>query len=119
MTILSQPDPSKTIACTLPVNEARGRLQTLQMLTGDNHDAVATENGRLRMRIKRGGNADLEADVMAWAQEEKDCCAFLGFTVDSEPEAVTIEIAAPLGAEPTLDAIEWIVRAAARRASAG
>ena len=114
MTTLSPVDPAADIACILPVNEAGSRLEALQTLIGGRLDAVSREDGRLRIRIGRAGRQDLEAEVAAWAEAEKACCAFLGFAVESESDAVTLEIAAPLRAEPTLDAIEWMVRAAGR-----
>jgi hypothetical protein len=115
MTILSRPDPTADIACTLPPNDGSARLRGLQAIVGGEIANVARLGGRLRLRINRAGRADLEAQVTTWAEEEKACCAFLGFAVDSEPEAVTIEISSPAGAELTLDGIEWLIRAAGRQ----
>jgi hypothetical protein len=117
MTILSEADPTADIACSLPVNDAGDRLRALGAMVGDGLDLVSRDDGRLRVRIDRRGDVDLDAEVIAWAEVEKACCAFLGFAVESEPNAVTIEISAPAGAEPTLDGIEWIVRAAGRQGS--
>jgi hypothetical protein len=114
MTTLSQVDPSAEIACTLPVNEAGDRLIVLQAVIGDHLESVQREPDRLRIRIDRAGDADLEAKVAEWAEAEKACCAFLGFAVESEPETVILEIAAPDDAAGTLDGIEWLVRAAGR-----
>lgn len=114
MTALSPVDPTADIACTLPVIEAGGRLEALQALIGGRLHALSRVDDRLRIRIGSAGRHDLEAEVAAWAEAEKACCAFLGFAVEPESDAVTLEIAAPAGAEPTLDAIEWMVRAAGR-----
>ena len=113
-TILSQVDPSAEIACTLPVNEASGRLDSLQALVGDRLVGTERESDRLRITIKRAGDVGLEDEVRAWADAEKGCCAFLGFGIESGPETVTLEIASPPDAGPTLDAIEWMFRAADR-----
>lgn len=118
MTILSQVDPTAEIACTLPINEASGRLESLQALVGDRLVGTEREVERLRITIKRAGDAGLEEDVRAWAAEEKGCCDFLGFAVESRPESVTLEIASPPDAGATLDAIEWMFRAADRVGSA-
>jgi hypothetical protein len=118
MTTLSEIDPTADVACTLPIDEAGGRLLALQALVGDNLDGVARAGDRLRIRVDRAGRADLDAEITAWADAEKACCAFLGFAIESEPSVVTLEIAAPAGAGPTLDAIEWMVRAAGRRGAA-
>lgn len=113
MTTLSFADPTAEIACTLPPNEMRDRLEALGTILGTHLLDLDREGDRLRVVIGRGDRTDLDAQVVAWAQEEKACCGFLGFAVDSEPDAVTIEITAPAGAGPTLDGIDWIVRAAA------
>jgi hypothetical protein len=114
MTTLSRADPSAEIACTLPVNEAGDRLNTLQAIIGDHLDSAQRDGDRLNIRIDRAGDPDLEAKVTEWAEAEKGCCAFLGFAIESEPETVTLEIAAPGNAAGTLDGIEWLVRAAGR-----
>ena len=116
MTVLSQSDPTAEIACTLPPTEAGGRLGALGALVGDRLEGVTRAGDRLRVRINRGDDIDLESRASAWATEEKDCCAFLGFAIESEPDAVTLEIVAPDGAGAMLDGIEWIVRAAGRPA---
>lgn len=117
MTVLSRVDTAAEIACTLPAIQAAGRLSSLQTVVGDRLDRVSRIDGRLRIRIARAGSADLEAEVTAWAESEKDCCAFLGFAVESEDEAVTVEIAAPDGAESTLEVFDWAVRVAGAMAS--
>ncbi len=114
MTTLSQVDPSADIACTLPVNEAGDRLNLLQAVIGDHLESAERDGDRLRIRIDRTGDPDLEAKVSEWAEAENGCCAFLGFGVESEPETVTLEIAAPSAAAGTLDGIEWLVRAVGR-----
>lgn len=114
MTTLSRVDPSAEIACTLPVNEAGDRLKTLQAVIGDHLESAQRDGDRLRIRIERGGDPGLEARVIEWAEAEKGCCAFLGFAIESEPESVTLEIAAPSNAAGTLDGIEWLVKAARR-----
>ena len=114
MTVLSQIDPSAEIACTLSINEASGRLGSLQALVGDRLVGTERQPDRLRITMKRADDAGLEDDVRAWAEEEKGCCAFLGFAIESRPETVVLEIASPPDAGPTLDAIEWMFRAADR-----
>jgi hypothetical protein len=114
MTTLSEVDPAADVACTLPVNEASDRLTALQALVGDTLGGLTRSGDRLRVRIERGGHANLEAELTVFAAAEKACCAFLGFAIESEPDAVTLEIAAPDGAAPVLDGIEWLVRAAGR-----
>jgi hypothetical protein len=115
MITLSQLDPSAEIACTLPIYEARGHMDVLQELVGGHLDDLSRDGDRLHIRIRRAGRAGLEADVAAFAEAEKACCAFLGFALESEPEAVTLDIVAPAGAAMTLEDIEWMVSAAGRQ----
>jgi hypothetical protein len=115
MAIMNHIDATADIACTLPINEVGERLNSLQALIGDHLDTVSRDGDRLQIRIARAGRADLETEVSRWAEAEKACCAFLRFAVESEPEVVLLEIAALGGAEPTLDALEWLVQAAGRK----
>ncbi|HEY3072477.1 MAG TPA: hypothetical protein VGJ46_06635, partial [Candidatus Limnocylindrales bacterium] len=112
VTVLSHVDPAAEVACTLPVLEAGGRLNAFGDLIGDRLDDVARSGDRLRIRIRRDGDADLETKARAWAIEEKGCCAFLGFEIESDPDSVTLDIIAPEGAGATLEGIEWIARTA-------
>lgn len=116
MTVLSQVDPTAAVACTLPVREYGERLNAFGDLVGDRLEAVGRSGDRLQIRIRRDGDTELEAKASAWAIEEKGCCAFLGFEIESDPEAVTLDIIAPQGAGATLEGIEWIARAAGRPA---
>jgi hypothetical protein len=112
--VLSHADSTVLVACTLPPTEFRERLKALEAIVGDDLANVGRDADRIRVTIARGGRPDLEERVTAWATEEKACCAFLGFSVASDDDSVTVEIRAPAGAEATLDGIDWIVRAAAR-----
>lgn len=115
MTTLSLVDPTADIACTLPINEADGRLMTLEGLVSGRLATAERDGDRLRIRLDREGDPDLDARVKEWAEAEKGCCAFLGFAMDANAEIVTLDISAPPEAIPTLNAIEWMVRAAGRR----
>lgn len=116
MTVLSHVDPSAEVACTLPVREAGERLNAFGDLVGDRLEEVSRSGDRLRIRIRRNSDPDLEANASAWAMEEKGCCAFLGFEITSDPDTVTLDIIAPDGAGATLEGIEWIARTAGRPA---
>ena len=83
---------------------------------GDRLEDVSRAGDRLRIRMRRDGDAELEAKARAWAIEEKACCAFLGFEIASDPDSVTLDILAPEGAGATLEGIEWIARTAGRPA---
>lgn len=112
MPTLSHPDPTAAIACTLPVNEYGDRLRSLETIVAGRLEGVTREASRIRIRIARQDGTNLEQDLTDFAEAEKACCAFLGFAIEPEVDAVTLEIVAADGAEPTLDGIEWLVRAA-------
>ena len=114
MKTLSTVDPDAPIECTLPVTQAAGRLCDLDDVVGGGRlRAIARTAGRFRFTVARDGRTDLESQLAAWAADEKECCSFLGFAIESAEDAVTMEIQAPDGAGSTLDGIDWLVRAAA------
>ena len=114
MQTLSTVDPTASIECTLPVSEAAGHLRDLDDVVGAGRlEGIEREPGRYRFTVARDGRPDLERQLAAWAADEKSCCAFLGFALESDAASVTIEIRAPAGADATLDGIDWLVRAAA------
>ena len=113
MPVLSSPDPTVGIACALPILEMANRLDSLQDLVGDGLDDVLLHERRLRIAIERDGVADLYAQTVAWAEAKKACCPYLGFAVEETPASVVLEIAAPVGAEPTLEGLQFLVLATA------
>jgi len=110
--VLSAPDATIGIACTLPVLEMAHRLDSLQDLVAHSLDEVHLDDRRLRIAIDRDGVADLYAQTVAWAESKKACCAYLGFAVEETPARVVLEIAAPIGAEPMLEGFQVLVLAA-------
>lgn len=109
MPVLSSPDPAVGIACALPVLEMADRLDSLQDLVADGLGEVHLHDRRLRIAIDRDGAAGLYAQTVAWAEAKKACCSYLGFAVEETPARVVLEIAAPPGAEPTLEAFQFLV----------
>jgi hypothetical protein len=88
------------------------RLDSLQDLVADSLDEVRLHERRLRIAIDRGSAEDLYAQTVAWAEAKKACCRHLGFAVEETPANVILEIAAPKGAEPTLEGFQVLVLAA-------
>ena len=117
MPVLSSPDASVGIACTLPVLEMADRLDSLQDLVAHSLDHVCLDERRLRLAIDRDGAADLYAQTVAWAEAKKACCSYLGFTVEETPARVVLEIAAAKGAEPMLEGLQFVVLAAGNAVS--
>ena len=109
MPVLSSPDSTVGIACALPVLEMASRLDSLQDLVACGLDEVHLGDRRLRIAIEGCSAADLFAETVAWAEAKKSCCPYLGFAVEATPAGVVLEIAAPRGAEPTLEGLQVLV----------
>jgi len=107
--VLSSPDPTVGIACSLPVLEMAFGLDSLQDLVADGLDEVELHDRQLRISIDRDGATDLYAQTVAWAEAKKTCCSYLGFAVEETPVCVVLEIAAPRGAEPALEGLQFLV----------
>ena len=114
MPVLSSPDPTVGIACSLPVLEMAFSLDSLQDLVADGLDEVHLHDRQLRIAIDRDATSDLYAKTVAWAEAKKACCSYLGFAVEETPARVVLEIAAPQGAELTLEGFQHLLLAAAR-----
>jgi hypothetical protein len=110
--VLSSPDATVGIACALPVLEMASRLDSLQDLVACGLDEVHLDDRRLRIAIEGCSATDLFAETVAWAESKKACCPYLGFAVEETPAGVVLEIAAPHGAEMTLEGFQVVVLAA-------
>jgi hypothetical protein len=116
MTILSQVDSTADIACRLAPDAAHDRVVALADLVGDGTTTSRSDDG-LAIRIERRGGSELAADVAAWARSEKACCPFFGLALESGPDAVTLQISVPAGAEATLDALDDLLALVAGEAA--
>lgn len=116
MPTLSQPDPHAEIACTLPPGQFIDRLRALEDVVGDRLLGVERGAGSITFDLA-ATDPTLEERITVWAHEEKLCCAFLGFAIESSADRLTLTVEAPAGAEATLDGIDWIIRAAGKRAA--
>jgi hypothetical protein len=89
------------IVCTLTADEVPARLDQIR--------AVSRE--ALRVKTTTGTHAVLSFDPAPGVRErlaaivtaESKCCAFLTMTLADEPDAITLAIDAPDGAEAVLD----------------
>lgn len=92
---------SQTYACTLPPAGARDRLPQARALTARLRDRGRTGN-RLVLRFDDDG--DTAGLVDEFVEDESQCCGFFDFATRREEGEVVLEMAAPAGAEPLLDA---------------
>jgi hypothetical protein len=91
------------IACTLTASEKTARGDEWQrFLATSVSKSIRTETS-VRMRLIDGDDVILKAVDLA--RREKDCCAFFEFHLDVLPDAVWLEMAAPIEAASLLDTL--------------
>jgi hypothetical protein len=108
------------IACSLDPAEMAERGEEMRALARRALVGRTRDAGALRLEFE---NSDGTAEaVHELVRRERECCPFLGFTLDGDRDRLIVRIAAPSGAETVLDAIyeQNVPRAetAARPASA-
>lgn len=106
--VLPQPPSSIPIleepplACTLAAGEMPDRLRTWRGLVSE---AVSRERVAGGERLVFAPAQGLAARVAGLCELEQSCCAFFTFTVTVSAAAVILDVTAPDGAAPLLDAL--------------
>ena len=101
---------TQPLACTLTPSEIRGmeqRLADYRDLGRDGLVSVDREPRRAVLRFRR--TPDIRRGVDALVAAESKCCAFLGYEVEEQPEAIALTLTAPAGGEPMLGALTEIL----------
>ena len=88
-----QPQADAVVACTLAPGVLRERLQSIRRLTDSKLTSHVLDGTRLRLSYRAEAAGDLERIVAA----ERECCAFLHFTLTSSPDSAELVIDAPDG----------------------
>lgn len=90
------------ITCTLEADDASLRSAEWRRFLADNVAEIERSATSVRLRLKEddGGNVLVVVDL---ARREKACCAFFDFRLVPLPEAVWLEVDAPLEAVAILD----------------
>lgn len=94
----SEPAP---VACTLGTRDFRQRLAWIADLNRDALRAQRRDGLRLELTYARAA-LDRVREMVA---REQDCCAFLTFHLQQEPDTVRLVIEAPEDARDALDAV--------------
>jgi DNA-binding transcriptional MerR regulator len=89
------------IVCTLPVADIPDRLGAWRALMA-NATATARLDDGARVEFGHGVPAETIASLAA---AEWQCCAFFRFTVVIDDRGVALEVRAPAGAQPMVDAL--------------
>jgi hypothetical protein len=90
---------TEPIACTLTEAELPGRRAEMAVIAADLVSAEArAAHGVLRFRP----SAATRERVAAFVEAESRCCAFLRMELRDDPDALTLTIDGPPGAEPVV-----------------
>lgn len=81
-------DATVPIICTAPGDEVPNRIAQIEGLRDQLTGVDRTEHGLL---LHFSNNAAVEADVRRFATDEKGCCQFWGFNVETNADALTLQ----------------------------
>ena len=99
-------DDSRPLTCSLEQGEVPERVELLERLRGALRSVERTEHGML---LHFPSAPDVEADLRRFAVDEKRCCAFWGFAVETTGDEVTLRWDAPPTAGELVDQLlEWL-----------
>jgi len=91
------------IACTLSEADKTTRGDQWRQFVVANVVEVARLDASVRMRLRSGD--DVILSTVDLARREKACCAFFQFRLELSPDAIWLEIRAPVEASAILDAL--------------
>jgi hypothetical protein len=88
------------IACTLTLDEYRGRAaQLAELATGALRSRAPITGGE---RLTFAPDAETEERLSAAVAAEASCCAFLRMDLRAEPEALVLDVTGPAEAKPII-----------------
>jgi hypothetical protein len=93
-------DDTAPIACTIGADEIPERIALVERMRSNLARIDRTEHGLLLQLAKRD---DIEADVRTFTVDEKRCCQFWGFAVDTTATAITLRWDGPPATGDLLD----------------
>ena len=91
------------ITCTLSAADKTTRGDEWQTFLATNVAEFIRSDTTVRMRLIGGDAVILSAVDLA--RREKDCCAFFEFRLELLPDAIWLEVGAPVEAASLLDAL--------------
>lgn len=93
-------DDTAPIVCTIGDDEVPDRLVLLERLRAHVTGVERTDHGLVLCFPARG---DVEADVRRFAADERRCCRFWGFAIDTDREQVRLRWDGPPATAELLD----------------
>lgn len=95
-----KPKELPVLQCTLDGEDLAKRAADIQELLRASLIGYEKGEGGLRLRFKPEANAAVQELVA----QERECCSFLSFKIDSS-SGLVLEIAGPVGAQPIVDSL--------------
>lgn len=96
-------DAEAAIACTISDDEKPGRIDSVLQMKAALTSLERTADG---MVLHFPSGAEIEQTVRQFAIDEKRCCEFWGFAVESSAEGLSLRWDAPPDAIPLIDSLE-------------
>lgn len=96
-------DAEAAIACTISDDEKPGRADSLLQMKSALPSLERTPDG---MVLHFPSDAEIEQTLRQFAIDEKRCCEFWGFAVESSAEGVSLRWDAPPEAMSLIDGLE-------------
>jgi hypothetical protein len=93
-------DDSVDIACTITSADVPARIELIERMRLALTDIERTQHGLL---LSFPNVATTDADVRTFAVDEKRCCAFWGFAVESDGDVLKLVWDGPPDAAPLID----------------
>ncbi len=88
------------IACTLSAAEMPRRLAEMRAIGNASLVSMESTGSESVLRFRKG--AETLASLRGLVAAERECCPFLALELADEPDAVSLTIRAPQGAEPVV-----------------
>lgn len=93
-------DATAPVSCSAGPGELADRIDTIERLHASVHRVERTEHGLL---LHFPNRPDVEAEVRRFAVDEKGCCQFWGFAIETAPGTLALRWDGPPGVDELLD----------------
>ena len=104
------PDPDGPLVCTLPVDQAAGRLDAFgQEVSGHLRSIERPSPARLRLVLAAGADPERVRSLLV---QEPACCGFLAFTITPAPDGLLVDLEVREDAAGALDGFAWLAQSA-------
>lgn len=99
------------LTCTRSNDEVAEIGALLSSLAG--HSLASPQRTPNGYSLRLAATDEAAATLREFVRRDKECCAFLSFTVEEQPDEIRLDVIGPLGASETLDLCFAVARQAA------